>query len=109
MGDESAKLKQYLLGNLSQEAAAEIDLRIIEDDALTEHLALAESDLIEDYLEGSLSTEELALFNSNFLTSADRKQQLGEISLLKRYARDQAGSVAPAGGTSRSAGFSLAD
>lgn len=87
MNDESGRLKQYLLGSLSEQETEAIDLRILEDESFSVELSLAESELIEDYLEGSLSDEEFKLFDSNFLTSSERKDQLREISLLKNYAR----------------------
>ncbi len=89
MEEARIRLKQYLLGNLPKDEISEIDLRVIEDDALAEGLALAESDLIEDYLEGLLTADDLNLFRSNFLTSPERHRQLREISLLKKYARGQ--------------------
>jgi hypothetical protein len=44
------KIRQYLLGNLPEEAE-KIDLRIISDKNLEESLYLAEERLMEDYLE----------------------------------------------------------
>lgn len=90
MQREDLKLKQYLMETLTERETAEIDLRIISDEAFAEELSLAESDLIEDYLEGSLSDDEARLFHSNFLISPARTAQLAEISLVKSYARSQA-------------------
>lgn len=87
MNEESHRLRQYLLGTLAEPETAEIDLRIIEDEAFSAEVSLAESELMEDYLEGSLSNEELKLFEANFLPSPERERQLREILLLRDYAR----------------------
>ena len=90
MQGENLMLKQYLMETLTERETAKIDLRIISDENFAEELSLAESDLIEDYLEGSLSDDEVRLFRTNFLISPARKAQLTEISLLKSYAQSQA-------------------
>ena len=80
-------LKHYLLGALTEEETAAIDLRVISDEGLGEELSFAESDLIEDYLERSLTDAETSLFHSNFMVSGARLGHLQEISILKNYAR----------------------
>ena len=87
MIEESDRLKQYLLGTLSEPETAEIDLRIIEDESFSAEVSLTESELMEDYLDGSLSDDEFKLFEANFLTSPERESQLQEILLLRDYAR----------------------
>ncbi|HEX8736859.1 MAG TPA: hypothetical protein VF721_16115 [Pyrinomonadaceae bacterium] len=88
MENEIVKLKQYLLGNLSSSEAEEIDLQIIADESLEEKLAWAESELAEDFLEGTLSPQETELFHKNFLISPERENQLKHIALFKKYAQD---------------------
>lgn len=44
-----------------------------------------ESELIEDFLEGTLSETESELFLRNFMVTQDRRDLLNEIRLLKRY------------------------
>lgn len=84
---ESLKLKKYLLGTLEEKASEEISLRIIDDGSFEDEMVIAENALIEDFLEGSLSADEIKLFHSNLLICDDRKSQLEEIALLKNYAR----------------------
>lgn len=86
METEIAILKQYLLGNLTPQETEEIDLRILSDESLEEKLYRAENELAEDFLEGTLTPEETELFYKNFLVSAQRKEHLKEIALLKKYA-----------------------
>ena len=53
-----------------------------------ETVYFVESELIEDHLEGTLTESESELFVTNFLVTAERKDHLNEIRLLKRFSRD---------------------
>lgn len=64
-----ANLKQYLLGNLPPQEAEAIDLQIISDESSEEKLLWAESELMEDYLDETLSPTDVELFKENFLVS----------------------------------------
>ena len=80
-------LKNYLLGNLPPPDLQAIDLQIISDEISEENLLWAESELMEDYLDKSLSLSEINLFKENFLISPERIAQLKQISLIGNYAR----------------------
>ena len=85
---------------LPDEETEALDLRIISGDELSEELSLAEHDLAEDYLEGELSPEEAARFDTHFLTSPERKALVREVRIFKGIAarksesrKTEAGSV----------------
>jgi len=84
---EDTKLRQYLLGSLSEEETEAIDMRCIEDDAFEPELSLAECDLISDYLDGTLSDAEHQLFRSNFMVTRERWEKLRDVSLLRGASR----------------------
>lgn len=86
MNYEGEKIKQYLIGGLTEPEADKIDLQILSGELSGETLLIAENDLIEDYLENNLPPAELALFQKNFLASKARKRQIQQISLLKDHA-----------------------
>lgn len=90
MQREGQNLKKYLLGTLPEIETRQFDLRVISNENFTEDLLLAEHDLIEDYLEGVLSAEESERFESDFLTSPERRSLLHETSLLKNFAKKNA-------------------
>lgn len=94
MQGENTKLKQYLVGALSETENEGLDVRIISDESFAAEMSLAEHELSEDYLEGMLSSEEKAQFESNFLVTAERRAMLREISLLKEFAKKKRGSAA---------------
>jgi len=90
MTSESQILRRYLLGDLSKEESEDLDFQLIAGDQLEERLIRAEEDLIEDYLDHSLSSNDLELFLRNFLASTDRKARARELAVLKQYARNSA-------------------
>ena len=53
-----------------------------------ETLHFVESELVEDYLEGTLTSSESDLFNRNYLVNDERKELLNEIRMLKRFSSD---------------------
>jgi len=53
-----------------------------------ETLFFIESELIEDHLEGSLTTAESELFLANFLVTEERREHLNEVRMLKRFSSD---------------------
>jgi hypothetical protein len=85
---ENAKLKQFLLGDSSQQQdAEEIGVQIIADRNFDEKMSFAEEELIEDFLDDALTAEEKELFYSNFLTTPERIELFEETALLRNYAR----------------------
>jgi hypothetical protein len=84
------KLRQYLLRNLPDEEAEQLDIQIINDESLEEAFQNAEESLMEEYLEGMLSPSEARLFHENFLGSSERESELKHLFLLKRYAKKKA-------------------
>lgn len=84
---ENAKLKQFLLGNPSEQDAEEIGARIIADRSFDEKMSFAEESLIEDFLDDALTTQEKELFYANFLTTPERIEQFEETALLRNFAQ----------------------
>ncbi len=102
---DNAKLKQYLLETLSESETEALDIRVISDESFVEELSLAEHDLIEDHLDGSLSDEESARFASNFLTSPERHALLRDIAMFKDFARKKTGPTARVEASAKSPTF----
>jgi len=78
-------LRRYLLGIADAAEFEEVELRIIEEATFANEMYLAETELIEDYLEGSLTGAEREMFEKYFLSSDERREHVQEITLLKRY------------------------
>ncbi len=92
---EESNLRQYLLKNLSEAETEKIDLQIFDDDEFESLLIIAEEDLIEDYIDDTLSSAERKHFEENFLTSTRRSEHLALLTQLKRESKKNVVEIAP--------------
>src|SRR5262245_21913057 len=83
--DENA-LKSYLLGLAEAEQQLEIEEWLVNPDNDITPLEIAEDELIEEFLEGSLNALELRQFHAHFLAGAGRTEKLQFIDSLRRSA-----------------------
>lgn len=83
---ESNKIKKYFLGLMPETDIEEIDLQILSDKDMEDKLLEAENELIEDYLDGNLSNEEMKAFNENYLISDERRKRVEFVKLMQKYA-----------------------
>jgi hypothetical protein len=83
-------MRRYLLGAADAETMREIEQRLFSDDQVFwERVAIAEDELVDECADGALEGEELALFDANFLVTAERRAKLEFARALGRYARQQ--------------------
>lgn len=82
-------LRSYLLGTLNGERKAELEETILFDRDSYEELSLIEEELIDQYVAGGLSKKEQQLFETNFLVTAERQQNLRFGQLFRRYLNSQ--------------------
>jgi hypothetical protein len=86
---ESKKIKNYLLGLMSENDVEAVDLQILSDKSMEETLLEAENELIEDYLDENLSNEEIKAFNENYLINDERRKRVEFVRLMRSYAEKQ--------------------
>src|SRR5690349_13185884 len=80
-------LKQYLLGELSQETQLEaVEERLFTDDDVFEELQLVKEDLIDQYVKDEFTAEERRNFERNFLTTEERRADVRRAEALAGYA-----------------------
>lgn len=93
-------IREYLLGRLDDQDELEKSLskEILSDDDLAEIVAATEDEIIEDYLDGTLSGPDREAVDKYFLRPPERGQKLLFARLLRQ--RFQAGSPDVAGGNS---------
>jgi tetratricopeptide (TPR) repeat protein len=85
--EEQNNIREYLLGRLTGEASRRrIEEKLLLDDDYAETLEIAETELIEEYLDGSLNPVDAQVFNEFFLAAPERKKHLQLIKNLHRYA-----------------------
>jgi hypothetical protein len=86
-------LTQYLLGALPAEEAESMDVLCISDEELATRLAAIENDLVDTYVSGDLSGEDLDQFKSFYMASAHRRQKVEFAAALLEVEKKRA--VAP--------------
>lgn len=83
---DEIQLREYLLGNIPEENCEEIEAKLLTDAEFEKLADLIEEDIIEDYLDGSLSSREKEAVESRFLRPPERKRKLWFIRLLRSHA-----------------------
>jgi hypothetical protein len=78
-------LRPYLLGELDPEPQQQLEQRLLTDDKYFEALLIAEDELIDQYLGGSLTPLEQERFASIFLSTPERGQKLNFARALRKY------------------------
>ena len=71
---DQARIRDYLLGHLSDEEQGEIEERLMTEDDLFDELEISKSELIEEYCAGELSHNDHQWFEQHYLASTDGKQ-----------------------------------
>lgn len=89
IGKEDELIRQYLLGQLTDQEQQRLEKRFMTDGEYREEVLIAEEELIEDYLDDSLSTEDKRRVVSHFLTTPQQKQRLEVAKALGRYSANR--------------------
>jgi CHAT domain-containing protein len=94
-GSDDTTIRDYLLGRLTPEDREEFARRFFTDEELFEQLQAGEEDLIDDFLSGNLSQDEVDLFHRNFLDGSKRKRALRIGKAWRNYAATHAREKLP--------------
>lgn len=73
---DQARIRDYLLGQLSNEEQQEIEERLMVEDDLFEEFEISKGELIEEYRAGELKQPENDWFKSHYLASPEGRQRL---------------------------------
>lgn len=71
---DQARIRDYLLGHLSDEEQEKIEERLMTEDDLFEELEISKTELIEEYRAGELAHNDHEWFQHHFLASAEGRQ-----------------------------------
>jgi anti-sigma-K factor RskA len=82
---EQNLVRQYLLGQLSEDQQQEIEKRLMVEDDFFEELETSEGQLADDYVDGNLSETDRHRFDEHYLTTPERQQDVQFARVLKRY------------------------
>jgi len=90
---DKQEMRNYLLGTLEVDRRAALEERILSDPEFYEELLVSEEDLIDQYLGNKLSPSEREQFETYFLITAERQNNLRFGRLLRRYLNSQPAPV----------------
>jgi CHAT domain-containing protein/tetratricopeptide (TPR) repeat protein len=91
MSEKQNTVRKYLLGELDDETEMRrLEENILLNEGFAEQLAIGEDELIDDYLDGTLTGRERERFVQFFLSSPQIKEKLRLIRNLRKYAAKQA-------------------
>jgi anti-sigma factor RsiW len=86
-------LRQYLLGKVDDDERQRIEKLFITDSQARDRVLAAEQDLIEAYLEDSLTTEDKEIFLSHYAETPDQQRKLRITKSIKDWAVTEAQAV----------------
>ena len=89
MKDETvsdALLREFLLGSIDEEARERVEDVFLTDSQTRERLLIVEQELIEEYLEGTLTTADKEKFLSRYAQTAEQRRKLRITKSIKDWA-----------------------
>lgn len=92
MKEEAASepaLRRFLLGNVDDDERERLETLFITDPVVKEKILAAEEDLIDDYLDGSLTSAEEQRFIQQYAATPAQQRKLRIASSIKDWARTQ--------------------
>ncbi len=87
---ENKYYKNYFLGQMSADDAEKLELQVIFNDDSEVELLSAEDSLIEDYLDGRLTEEEIRAFDTKFLVTEERRERVEFVKMMRGLAENTA-------------------
>src|SRR5215212_1890197 len=72
---DQTRIREYLLGHLSDEEQQKIEERLMVEDELFQELEISKGELIEDYCAGELTEKEHNWFEQHYLSSPEGRQR----------------------------------
>ncbi len=101
------RIRQYLLGQISEEVSQEVEQNLLTDDELFEELLVTEDELIDEYLNDKLPADERERFEKQFLSTSERHQKLRFGRAFQKYLSAQAARQQGSSPTAREGSFAL--
>lgn len=85
------QLRRYLLGQLADSARDDVEQDILVNEELFAELLIVEDELTDEYVDGRLSQADRTNFESHFLATPERQQNLRFARALNRYVANHSG------------------
>lgn len=87
------RLRAYLLGELAEQERLRLDQRLLADDDVAERVRLVEARLIDEYVAGELEGHTAEVFQTRFLKTNARREQLRMTAALREYSAQSEAAV----------------
>ena len=87
------RLRQYLLGQLTDDAREELEKELMASAELFAELLVVEDEIVDDYLGGRLKETDRASFEKDFLATPERQEKLRFGHAFERHLSSQAASI----------------
>jgi len=78
-------LRKYLLHDLADSEEEQIECSLLTDKDFSRRLAIAQDDLIDDFVSARLTKHEAERFHNHFLTTPERVQKVNFATALNKY------------------------
>lgn len=79
------KLRQYLLGNLTDDIRTAVETRLLNDDQLFEELLISENELVDEYFTERLTEREKRQFETHFIVGPERRAKFRFGRIFNKY------------------------
>lgn len=87
---ETGEIREYLLGYIQvEDERRKIEERLMLNDDYFEEILMQEEELIQDYADGQLNTDERRRFEKYFFISEERRQKIKFARALRRYINER--------------------
>jgi len=73
--EDHSRIREYLLGQLSEDEQQKIEERLMVEEALFEEFEISKGELVEEYCAGELPQREQEWFKLNYLASAEGRER----------------------------------
>src|SRR5882762_8945174 len=81
------RIRRYLLGQLSDGAGEEMERDLLANEEIFAELLIIEQELTDEYVNGGLTPDERANFETHFLATPERQEDLRFAQALSRYVK----------------------
>lgn len=88
-------IRQYLMGELSEDVQEQIERRLLSEDDYFEEILIAEEELADDFVGERLDDAESAKFSRRFLSVPELRQEVRFAKALRRRAAEHARHATP--------------
>jgi hypothetical protein len=86
---EQIIIRQYLLGDLDEEARQQVEQRVMTERDYKEEVLMSEEELLEEFAAGALKGHERELFLNNYLSAPLQKRKLRFVQAINKYAANR--------------------